>query len=125
MDIPVASPLSTRVDAAASAPVTTASTAQASSATQNTAARTDNTETVTPERLNQAIAQANESFRQQGQNLYASFERDKLTGIGMVKIVDKKTNETVQQLPAKEMIAFARYLEDPQGRRGQLLDTTG
>jgi len=77
----------------------------------------------TTDRLAQAVKQANDSFNQKGQNLYASFEKDKLTGISVVKIVDKKTNETVSQMPSRQMVAFAQYLEDPQGKRGQLVNT--
>ena len=35
--------------------------------------------------LTQAIKQVNAAFSQGGQNLYASFEKDKLTGIHVVK----------------------------------------
>ena len=73
--------------------------------------------------LEQAIKQVNDSFKQNGQNLYASFEKDKITGIDVVKIVDKKTNETIRQMPPKEMVALAQFLERPQGR-GQLIYTT-
>ena len=71
--------------------------------------------------LAQAVKQVNDSFTQRGQNLYASFEKDKITGINIVKIVDKKTNETISQMPPKEMVEFAQMIELPQGARGQLL----
>ena len=76
------------------------------------------------ENIAKAVKQANESFAQRGQNLYASFEKDKATGINVVKIVDKRTNETVSQMPIKEMVAFAEFLEHPQGVRGGLINTT-
>ena len=81
-------------------------------------------DTPSPDSLAQAVKQANESFRQNGQNLYAAFEKDKATGINVIKIVDNKTKETVSQIPIKEMVAFAQSLEHPQGMRGKLLHTT-
>lgn len=74
--------------------------------------------------LAQAVKQVNDSFTQNGQNLYAAFEKDKATGIDVVKIVDKKTHETIRQLPLKEMVALAQFLQNPQGLRGKLIHTT-
>ena len=71
--------------------------------------------------LARAVSQVNDAFSQKGQNLYASFEKDKITGIHMVKIVEKKTNEIIRQMPPKEVIAFAQTLEASQGGRGQLI----
>lgn len=74
-----------------------------------------------PDRVAQAIKQMNDAFAQRGQDLYAAFEKDKIAGIDIVKIMDKKTNEVIRQLPPKEIVAFAQALELPQGWRGQLL----
>ena len=71
--------------------------------------------------LAQAIKQVNDAFSQKNQNLYASFEEDKATGIQVVKIVEKKTNEIIRQMPPKEIIAFAQSFDAAQGRRGQLI----
>lgn len=71
--------------------------------------------------LAQAIKQVNDAFSQKGQNLYASFEEDKITGIQVVKIVEKKTNEIIRQMPPKEIVAFAQSLEVEQGWRGWLI----
>lgn len=71
--------------------------------------------------LAQAVKQVNETFSQKGQSLYASFEKDKDTGISVVKIVDKKTNETISQLPPKQMVAFAQSMEASQAMHGKLL----
>lgn len=68
-----------------------------------------------------AVNRINASFAQSGQNLYASFEKDKATGIGVVKIVDKKTNETIRQMPAPEVLAFARSLDHQE--TGKLINT--
>lgn len=81
-------------------------------------------DTTSQDRLAQAVKQVNESFQQKGQNLYASFEKDKTTGINVVKIVDKKTHETISQLPPKEMVALAQFLDNPQGMRGKLIHAT-
>lgn len=79
----------------------------------------------TPDRVAQAIKQMNDAFAQKGQYLYAAFEKDKIAGIDIVKIMDKKTNEVIRQLPPKEIVAFAQALELPQGWRGQLLQAMG
>ena len=71
--------------------------------------------------LAQAVKQINDSFSQRGQNLYASFEKDKITGINVVKIVDKKTNEIISQMPPKELVKLAQFIEYSQGARGQLI----
>ena len=71
--------------------------------------------------LDQAIKQVNDAFNQNGKDLYVSFENDKITGIQVIKIMEKKTNEIIRQMPPREMIAFAQSLEVPQGWRGQLI----
>lgn len=76
------------------------------------------------EKLAGAVNQINDSFARKGLNLYASFEKDKATGISVVKIVDKKTNETVNQMPIKEILAFAQSLTQQQGVHGKLLNTS-
>lgn len=83
-----------------------------------------NRESPSTDTLTKAVKQVNEAFDQKGQNLYASFEKDKMTGINVVKIIDKKTKETISQMPPKEMVALAQFLEHPQGMRGQLLHAT-
>ena len=88
-----------------------------------TAAVSKTTDTPQPaslDRLAQAVRQVNDAFDQSGKNLYASFEKDKVTGITVVKITDKTTKEVVRQLPLKEMIALAQSL-DAQGKGGQLI----
>lgn len=71
--------------------------------------------------LAQAVEQVNNIFSKKGKDLYAAFEKDKLTGIDVVKIVDYKTNETVGQLPIKEMIKLAQLMEYQQGIKGHLV----
>lgn len=67
----------------------------------------------------QAIKQVNEAFALKGLNLYAAFEKDKISGVDIVKIMEKKSNEVIRQLPPKEMVAFAQTLVLPEGWRGQ------
>lgn len=76
------------------------------------------------DKLARAVNQVNDSFRQKGLNLYAEFEKDKATGVNVVKIVDKKTNETVNQIPIKAMLAFAQSIDQQQSARGKLFNTT-
>jgi flagellar protein FlaG len=78
--------------------------------------------TPSPEKLAQTINHVNETFNQRGQNLYASFEKDQATGISVVKIVDKSTKEIISQIPSKEMVGFAQFLDQSQGKGGQLLN---
>ncbi len=77
-----------------------------------------------PERVEQAIKQVNETFTQKGQNLYASIERDKSTGIPVVKVLDKATNEVISQFPSKEIIAIAEAIDRSQEDKGQLIDVS-
>lgn len=74
-----------------------------------------------PERVAQAIKQVNDDFIQKGQNLYASYERDKATGINVVKVMDKNTREVVRQFPAEEIIAIAEAIDRYQEGRGRLI----
>lgn len=71
--------------------------------------------------LAKAIKQVNDAFNKRGENLYASFEKDEATGIQLVKIVEKKTNEIIRQMPPKEIVAFAQSLDDDQEWRGRLI----
>jgi len=72
--------------------------------------------------LAQAISHVNDTFTQRAQNLYATFGKDASTGISVVKIVDKNTKEIISQIPSKQMLAFAQFLDQSQGKGGQLLD---
>ncbi len=76
----------------------------------------------TSAQVSQAVKQINDSFAMRGQNLYASIEKDKETGINVVKLLDKNTKEIVRQYPAKEIIAIAAAIAQYQESKGQLLD---
>lgn len=76
----------------------------------------------TPAQVSQAVKQVNDAFVMRGQNLYASIEKDKETGINVVKLLDKNTKEIVRQYPSKEIIAIAASIAQYQESKGQLLD---
>jgi uncharacterized FlaG/YvyC family protein len=74
--------------------------------------------------LAQAIKQVNDNLSQNDQNLYASFGKDKATGIDIITFTDSVTHQVVSQIPSKAMIALAQSL-DTQGKigQGQLIDS--
>jgi len=74
------------------------------------------------ERIAQAIKQVNDAFVQNGQNLYASFEKDKATGINVIKILDKNTEEEVRQYPSKAIIAIAESLSQSNEGKVHLMN---
>lgn len=74
-----------------------------------------------PDAIAKGLKQLNDSFSQSGVNLSASYEKDRITGIEVVQIKDKNTNEVIRQIPSKEMLAIAQSIELPQGWRGQLI----
>jgi flagellar protein FlaG len=78
----------------------------------------------TPAQVAHAVKQVNDAFVQKGQNLYASIEKDKETGINIVKLLDKNTKEVVRQYPSKEMVAIAAAITQYQESKGQLLDVS-
>lgn len=75
------------------------------------------------ERVEQAVQQVNEAFNQKGQNLYAAIERDKATGINVVKVLDKHTDEVISQFPSKKILAIAEAIDQSLEDRGQLVNT--
>jgi len=81
----------------------------------------DAQDTPSPDAVAKGIKQLNDSFAQNGVTLYASYEKDKITGIEVVQLKDKNTNEVIRQIPSKEMLAITQSLELPQGWRGQLI----
>lgn len=82
------------------------------------------TKNPSPAQISQAVKQMNDTFAQKGQNLYASIEKDKETGINVVKLLDKNTKEVVRQYPSKEIIAIASSIIQYQKSKGQLLDVS-
>ena len=69
------------------------------------------------EQVAQAVKQVNDAFIQQGQNLYAMIEKDKASGINVVKIFDRTTKQEISQFPSKAIIAIAESLgQDNKGK---------
>ena len=75
-----------------------------------------------PEQIAQAVKQVNAAFTQKEQNLYASIERDKATGIDVVKFQDANTKEVISQYPSKAIIAIAEALGQSQEAKGRLIN---
>lgn len=71
--------------------------------------------------LAKGVQQLNDSFLQNGVNLYASYEKDKITGIEVVQLKDKSTHEVIRQIPSKVALAIAQSLDLPSGWLGQLI----
>ena len=81
----------------------------------------DETKEPTPQELNDALKQVNDSFMQKNQNLEAKIERDKETGIDVFIVTDKTTNEVVRQFPSKAVIAMAAVIGQSLDAKGQLI----
>ncbi|HUW50481.1 MAG TPA: flagellar protein FlaG [Sulfuricella sp.] len=75
----------------------------------------------TPEAIAKTINNINDSFTRMGHDLYASYKKDKITGIEVVQFHDKKTSEVIRQVPSKELLAIAQSLSLPPGIQGQLI----
>jgi len=79
------------------------------------------TQAPSPNQVAQTVKQMNDTFTQRGQNLYALFEKDKATGIDVVKIVDKDTKETIIQFPSKAILEIAQTFQHSQDSGGQFI----
>ena len=95
----------------ANSPVNNASVSKSAASTQAPSS----------DQVAQAVNQINDAFAQRNQNLFAAIEKDKATGIDVVKIVDKESKETISQYPSKAIVEIAQALQNPQGLSGQLI----
>ena len=77
-----------------------------------------------PEQVTQAVKQVNEAFTQNGQNIYAAIEKDKTTGINVVKVLDKNTREVISQFPSKAIIGLAEAISQSLAKKGYMLHTS-
>ncbi len=75
-----------------------------------------------PEQIAQAVKQINITFSQTRQNIYALIERDKATGIDVIKFRDADTKEVISQYPPKAIIAIAEAIGQSQEAKGRLLN---
>jgi uncharacterized FlaG/YvyC family protein len=81
-----------------------------------------NTQAPSPESVAKAVEHVNEAFKQKGQALFVSIEKDKATGISVVKMTDRNTKELVSQFPEKAVIAMAAAIGESLDAKGQLID---
>ena len=82
------------------------------------------TQTPSTEQVAQAVKQVNDSFAQKGQNLYSSVEKDKVSGINVVQIMDSTTHQVIAQYPSKAIVAMADAMAQPKSDTGQLLNVS-
>ena len=69
----------------------------------------------------QAVKRVNEAFSTKQQNLQAFIEKDPGTGINVVKIQDKTTQEVIGQFPPKAIIAMAEAINLSLDKKGLML----
>ena len=79
------------------------------------------TQAPSPERIALATKQVNDAFTRNEQNLYASIESDKATGISVVKFMDKNTHEEISQYPSKAIIAMAEAIGQGMKVKGLMM----
>ena len=71
--------------------------------------------------IDAAVSQVNDSLSQKGQDIFASIEIDKATGMSVVVFTDMNTNEEIGQYPPKAIVAMAESFVQEQDSKGQLL----
>lgn len=105
-------------------PVAPAPNVQGTASTAAASPNTPNTQQVSQNSIDQAVKQVNDSLNQWQQNLYATFTRDKTTGIEVIEFTDKTTHQVISQIPSKAMIALAQTIDANGKIQGNLLDST-
>ena len=73
--------------------------------------------------ITQAVKQINDAFSQGGQNIFASFEYNKATGMEVIKFTDPNTNSLIGQVPSKAVLAIAQALQQSLSSKGLLINT--
>ena len=66
--------------------------------------------TVTTEKLDEAIREINENLQAEQRELHFSVDED--TGQTVIKVTDLATNEVIRQIPNEEALNFARKLNE-------------
>ncbi|OIR12537.1 FlaG protein [mine drainage metagenome] len=79
-----------------------------------------NTKT-SPEQVDKALKQVNDAFTQKNLNLLASVEKDKETGINVLKVTDKDTKEVIRQFPEQAVIVMAQAIDQSLDPKGHLI----
>lgn len=75
--------------------------------------RDDGSGTVDAGQAREAVASVNEVVQMYNRNI--EFSVDDTTGIDVVRVVDKSSDEVIRQLPVEAVIAFARTLDTLKG----------
>jgi len=63
--------------------------------------------------LNKAVEDLNKKFEMLNSQL--KVETDEDTGMRVIKIVDKETNQVIRQIPPEVMLKIAKYLDEVAG----------
>jgi flagellar protein FlaG len=71
------------------------------------------------ETVRSAAAAGNSIFQATNRNL--EFQVDDSTKRVVVKIVDSKNGDVVQQIPSEDMLAFIKRMQDLEGNQGTML----
>lgn len=64
--------------------------------------------------VEKAVNAANQAMANKPSN-ELRFSIDDDTGISVIKLLDQKTGETIQQIPSKQMLEIAKYLDQVTG----------
>ena len=72
--------------------------------------------------ITQAVKQINDAFTQGGQNIFASFEFNKATGMEVIKFTDPNTNSIIGQVPSKAVLGIAQALQQSLSSKGLLIN---
>ncbi|NPA12488.1 MAG: flagellar protein FlaG [Aquificae bacterium] len=73
----------------------------------------NNQQEISPEVLKQALEDLNKKLDMLNSQL--KVETDDETGIRVIKIVDKETNEVIRQIPPEVMLKIAKYMDEIAG----------
>lgn len=68
---------------------------------------------VSKSQVEEAIKQIKEFVSMSGKEI--NFSIDETSGVRVVKVMDRATNEVIRQIPSEEVIAIARALDKLQG----------
>ena len=88
-------------------------TDQAAKLTANRQEQATTSAKPTEKQLDDAVNKLNEALINDGRNL--NFSIDKATGMTVVQIRNKETNEVIRQIPSEETLKLARSLQGKDG----------
>jgi flagellar protein FlaG len=67
------------------------------------------------DKLEKAVVRLNEYFQQVSREL--NFSIDENSGQTVIKVIDTETNQTIRQIPSKELLELASHFEDGESLR--------